>query len=144
MKRGALLILLILMLLGTAAAEEVRTLPMDLSPGMPLRAENYVDENTYIDPTIEMHVTSGTEDETSWWMADVTIQHPSQLRTMPAYSFTSNVTLQGKRLSSRANAVLAVNGDYFSLEVHVKGSYVLRQGTLYSQPVAGADGYPAH
>lgn len=137
MKRGALLILLILMLLGTAAAEEVCTLPMDLSPGMPLRAENYVDENTYIDPTIEMHVTSGTADETSWWMADVTIQHPSQLRTMPAYSFTSNVTLQGKRLSSRANAVLAVNGDYFSLEVHVKGSYVLRQGTLYSQRLLG-------
>ena len=131
------LLLLLLCLLVPCAASAAYTLPIDLSVGMPLNDDCYTDENTYIDPTIEMHITTGFDHETVWWMADVVIGDASQLRTMPASSFTSSATIRGRNLSRRANAVLAVNGDFFSIEINKKGSYVLRQGTLYSEHLIG-------
>jgi len=122
---------------GGAAAESVPELPMDLSPGMPLRESCYTDENHYVDPTIEMNVTTGDENGALWWMAEVTIGHPSQLRVMPASKFSNSVRAPGARLSQRANAVLASNGDSFCMDVSKKGSYVLRMGELYSEHLTG-------
>ncbi len=121
----------------TAGAEEVYTLPMDLTPGTPLRQECYISDTSYRDPTITMEITRGFDYETVWWMAEVKIAHPSQLRTMPAYNFTYSGTTKGSKLSRRAQAVLAVDGDYFGRDVNTKGSYVLRQGELYSQHLTG-------
>ena len=125
------------LLLCSAAAEEVPSLPMDLSPGMPLQESCYLDENTYVDPTISMHVSTGDENGAIWWMAEVTIGHPSQLRVMPASKFNNSTRAPGARLSKRANAVLAANGDSFCMDVPKKGSYVLRMGELYSQHLTG-------
>lgn len=122
---------------GAAAAEETYTLPTDLSVGMPLDESRYLDSDTYEDPTIRMHITTGHDFETLWWMAEVKIGHASQLRTMPAYKFDSTANQVGRNLSRRANAVLACNGDYFCMDVAKKGSYVLRQGVLYSEHLTG-------
>jgi len=132
-----LLLLAVLCFFSAAAEETVWTLPMDTSPGMPLRKECYLDENTYVDPTIEMRVHTGNMYDTIWWMAEVKIKHPSQLRTMPAVRFTTSARAPGSKLSRRANAVLAANGDYFWMDVSKKGSYVLRQGELYSHSLTG-------
>ena len=131
------MVCLCMLIIETASAEDIPSLPMDLSPGMPLRESCYLDENTYVDPTIEMHVSSGTENGSDWWMADVIIGHSSQLRVMPASKYTNSTRAPGARLSRRANAVLAINGDSFCIDVPQKGSYVLRMGKLYSQYLIG-------
>ncbi len=133
----SLLLILILFISVTAAAEEVYTLPIDVTPGMPLSDEYYVDENTYIDPTIEMHIYEGVFEECKYWVADVTIAHASQLRTMPALRFTSEMVRSARDLAVRSNAVIAVNGDFYAIEERLKGQLLLRQGELYSQQTIG-------
>lgn len=132
----ALTALLAALCLVTAVAGEsaVYTLPIDVSAGMPLRQDHYVDADTYIDPTIEMHITEGMFRDTLYWVADVKIAHPSQLRTMPANRFTNEMTRKGKDMSVRANAVIAINGDFYAIEERLKGQLLLRQGELYAEP----------
>lgn len=137
-RRIVLMAMALLAVCAVGVAEKTYELPMDLSPGQPLIQSNYITDTDYVDPTIEMHVITGHDADTDWWMGDVVIKHPSQLRTMPAYRFTSSSTIRGGTLSYRANAVLAVNGDYFCVEVAHKGSFVLRQGEMYAQSLIGA------
>ena len=118
-------------------AETVYTLPLDLSAGQKLDKGNYNGKEHYKDPTIQMDVTENHYGETIYWMAEVRVQHASQLRTMPAYSFERSATAEGTKLSRRANAVLSCNGDYWWRDVQWKGNYVLRQGVLYMHSFTG-------
>ena len=137
MKKLFAMMLAACLLIPAAGLAETPSLPLDLSAGMPLRESCYLDKNTYEDPTIRMEVTTGRAFDTPYWRADVTIGHPTQLRTMPARSFDSSARIQGKQLSLRANAVLAIDGDYYWIDAERRGRCVLRQGTLYSKRLIG-------
>ena len=138
MKRLCLLILVLALAVSAAAAEnDVYTLPLDLSPGMELDKAHYESKWHYKDPTIEMTAREDQYEGVRYWIAEVEISHPSQLRTMPAYSFARSSSAEGMRLSRRANAVLACNGDYWWRDVKWKGNYVLRQGQLYMHSLTG-------
>ncbi len=144
MKRLCLLILTAALLALSAASGETvlpggdaLPLPLDLTPGMKLDKANYNTKYHYLDPTIRMDVREENYGDTKYWVAEVEIQHPSQLRTMPAYSFTRSSTAEGTKLSRRSNAVLAFNGDYWFRDAQWKGLYVLRQGTLYKSSITG-------
>ncbi len=138
MKRFWTLALIFTLLLTAAGAEEKKyTLPLDLSPGMPLVKANYLTDEHYLDPTIEMVSRQVRDGEVLYWVAEVTIQDPTQLRTMPANSFSYSSTASGSKISRRANAVLSCNGDYWWRDVKWKGNYVLRQGTLYMYELTG-------
>ena len=113
------------------------TLPLDLSPGMKLNKANYDTKYHYADPTIEMDIRDENRGEYRFWIAEIRIQDASQLRTMPATSFERSSNAEGERLSHRAQAVLACNGDYWYRDVQWKGSYVLRQGQLYMRHLMG-------
>ena len=132
----------VLLLAGTAchaAGEAAWKLPLDLTPGAPIREECYVDESHYQDPTIEMHVTSGHDFDTLWWMAEVKIGDPTQLRTMPAKSFDRDAVKPILSMIRKCNAVMTISGDYFSFQ-KFKGSYLVRQGVTYmTQPAATRD-----
>ena len=124
----------------TAAARQTGgayRLPLDLSPGMKLHKANYNTKYHYQDPTIEMDTREEKNGEYRYWIAEVKIQDATQLRTMPANSFTRSNNADGERLSRRAQAVLACNGDYWYRDVQWKGSYVLRQGQLYMRHLEG-------
>ncbi len=138
-KRAArvLAVLSALSCLSAAAEETVYTLPVDLTPGTPLREECRVGDFGYRDPTISVEVIIGEEFDTKYWMADIHIGHASQLRTMPAYNFSYGGTTEGGRLSRRAQAVVAADGDFFGREINIKGCFVLRQGELYNQHLTG-------
>ena len=130
-------LLLLMAAFSGSRAETGYTLPLDLTPGTKIREECYLDSDHYRDPTIEMQIRTGHDFDTLWWMAEVTIGDPTQLRTMPAYGYESTANAKGQNLSKRAHAVLACNGDYYCMDVSKKGSYVLRQGVLYSQHLTG-------
>ena len=126
------------LLTGTVEAEEgTLALPLDLSKGMPLVKSNYLTPLHYKDPTIEMEAREVQEGDVRYWVGEVAIGHPTQLRTMPAANFTSSATANGGALSRRANAVLSCDGDYWWRDVKWKGNYVLRQGQLYGHTLIG-------
>ena len=138
MKRFCAMLAVLLMLTGAVPGRgEALTLPVDLTRGMPLVKSNYLTPWHYKDPTIEMTAREVKEGTLRYWVAEVEIAHPSQLRTMPANSFTSSATAAGSQLSRRANAVLACDGDYWWRDVKWKGTYVLRQGELYMYTLTG-------
>ena len=89
------------------------SLPIDFSAGMPLNDKYRINDHEYEDPTIHVIVETGRYKDTDYWLARITIQDPSQLRTAAADDFSAWITMSGVRLAQRVNAVLAIDGDYF-------------------------------
>lgn len=132
-------LLMLALLIPAFALGEVTPLPIDLSGGrMPL-AEGYTSETTYEDESISVSIETTMWGETKCYIARVTIADPSQLRTAPALSFDRNQTAMVDAMAERVNAVLAINGDYFSFQ-NQRGGYLVRQGELYkNKPIKGRD-----
>ena len=120
--------LLLAVLCSTALAEIVPTLPVDLTGGKPVNRANYVSATEYEDPTLHVVIETGRKDNCDYWVARVTIGHASQLRTAAAGSFEVEYSMKGQYIAKRQNAVLAIDGDYFSYYPY---GIVLRQGVLY-------------
>ncbi len=116
------------MALTAVYAEEVPTLPVDLSPGLPVNKANYISDTEYRDPTLHVVIETGRKDNCDYWLARVKIGHASQLRTAAAATFDVEYAIKGQYIAKRQNAVLAIDGDYFSYYPY---GIVLRQGVLY-------------
>ena len=120
--------LLVMLCVPAVLAEEVPTLPVDLTPGKAVSQSNYISETEYQDPTLHVVIESGRKDNCDYWLARITIGHASQLRTAAAATFEVEYALKGQYIAKRQNAVLAIDGDYFS---YYPCGIVLRQGVLY-------------
>lgn len=118
----------------------VYQLPIDLTPGVKPDPNGYTDKWTYEDPTISVSIEEGVvrtntgTNKCSYWVATIKIADPSQLRTMAAADFNSNRVTKGTVLAKRANAVLAINGDYFC---YTGEGYIVRQGETYLDILKG-------
>ena len=66
--------------------------------------------------------------DTDIMLVTVRIADPSQIRTAMATYYGSNATVFGSTLAKKNNAVLAINGDFFSIH---SGGYLVRQGQRY-------------
>lgn len=129
--------LLSVFLLGCAMAlgEDVAALPLDFSGGKPLQNRYFFGTRSYEDPTISVTIQQGrTSDDCDYWVATIKIAHASQLRTIAAESFDSDMVMDGPSLARRVNAVLAVDGDFFS---YTGEGYIMRQGRLYLNVLKG-------
>lgn len=139
LKKSILCALLLMLALCAAAAAEVTPLPIDLSGGVMPKAEGYVSETAYEDESISVTIETCLWGETKCYIARVKIADASQLRTAPAYSFERDQTAMVSAMAERVNAVLAINGDYFSFQ-NQRGGYLVRQGELYkNKPIKGRD-----
>ena len=67
-------------------------------------------------------------------MARIKLSEPGQLRTASARGFDANRTVRGLTLAARVNAVLAINGDYFS---YIPDGYLIRNGVQYRDLPSG-------
>lgn len=122
---------------GTAAYCETQyELPIDFSGGCVPKKENYISETEYLDPTIHVTIETGRYMECDYWVANITIASASQLRTVSANGFDSTAVKKGTTMSKNVNAILAIDGDYFSYTGYGKG-YILRQGQLYRDQLNG-------
>lgn len=125
---------LLLILCCAGASAELAPLPMDsIAPGPAPRDENYLSETEYADESIQVKLYEGRYADTDYVYAHIKISHPSQLRTAPAAlvdstraTFKSTTTARGRYVAKAANAVIAINGDYFTKTD--KCQVVLRQG----------------
>ena len=129
---GAFTCLLCMMLACSpcCAFAQAHALPLDDSPGFAPLPEAYLSDLSYRDPSIEVTIETGRAYATDYWVARIRIAHPSQLRTTAAATFDSGRTTSGKALYRRMQAVLAINGDYFS---YINDGYLIRQGVLYRE-----------
>ncbi len=130
-------LLLCMCLIFPASAERVE-LPLDFSAGMPLQKKAFLSENEYEDPTIHVVWESGRAPGDmlgcEYWIARITISSPLQLRTLSAGGFDSAATNYGYKLAKRANAVLAIDGDYY---FYTGKGFILRQGIEYQNILDG-------
>lgn len=124
----ALMMLSLLPCLCLAQETETVKLPIDMSGGKVPQKDGF-DGWNYSDPTITVTCEKKRFiDECDYWVARIKIADASQLRTVSAGGFDSLMVLDGFRMAKRVNAVLAINGDYFS---YTGKGYILRQGELY-------------
>ena len=108
-------------------------LPVDLSVIMSRALENAFTDTSYEDSTLRVKIEMKRfEDRCDYWVADVIISDPSQLRTASASgNFLRSAEMDGVALCTLLNAVIGLNGD-FTFGVEKKGfGYYMRQGALY-------------
>ena len=136
-------LLLCLMMIPAAMAEGFVTLPMDqVYVGQPPKDENYISDYEYVDESISVKIYEGRYADTDYMYAHVKISDPSQLRTAPAdvkatnkkVTFRSSATARGRLVAQEANAVIAMNGDYYTKD---ECKVVLRMGTQYRNNADG-------
>ena len=123
-------LLLLALLLGTQAlAEGFTPLALDAKAGMKPDAANYLpDMGGYEDPSLKVTIETMRRHDTDIIVARVKIADPSQIRTTMADRYGKTGTVLPDRLAQRVNAVLAVNGDFFSFNY---SGYLVRQGKRY-------------
>ena len=131
---GIVLLLLLCMLLlvpsgAIVAQAEVVEIPLNAKKGLKPLETGYLSDWEYEDPSISVKIEKGRIYDTDYVYARVKLHNASQLRTVMAASYYSPSTLMGTTMAKRTNAVLAINGDFFSSR---NGhGYVARQGKVY-------------
>ncbi len=116
-------------LLPSACAEEVSdyALPVDFTPGMEPNPALYT-ENGYEDASIRVQMETREEDGVIWRIAWVEVASATQLRTAIAgKKVTANSTALVKSMAEKNNAVVALNGDYYSNDPN-KTTFEYRMG----------------
>lgn len=130
MKR-ILTVLLIAALLMTAglALAEYAPLALEATSGPKPNAANYLPDNAgYEDETISVKIETTRAYDTTIMIARVKLTDPSQIRTTMAGRYGQTGGAFPQVVAERANAVFAINGDYFNYR---STGYLVRQGKLY-------------
>jgi len=128
--------LLVLIPSGYIVAQaEIIELPMDAKAGLEPLASGYLSEWEYEDPSISVKIEKSRIYETDYLVARVKLANASQIRSTMVGTYYNNYTIGGATMAKRANAVLAINGDFFSARNGV-GS-VIRLGKQYRNKCNG-------
>ena len=116
---AALLLVLALVTAGEASAQAAyEPIPQEAEAGRPPRPEGFLpDMGGYEDGSLSVKIETMREHETNILVARVKIADPSQLRTAMAARYGTTGTVLPDRLARRANAVLAINGDFFNFNL---------------------------
>lgn len=125
-----LLALAVLVPSGTVVAmAEIVEIPLDAKMGLPPQEDGYQGDWIYEDPSISVSISFGRYEETNYTAARVRLDNASQLRTAMATNYSNPSTALGDTIARRVQAVLAINGDFFSARNGV--GLVTRQGKQY-------------
>jgi len=121
--------MLALMAVGAASETVFAPIGLEETAGRVPLAEGYLpDMGGYEDESLKVTIETIREHETNILVARVKIVDPSQIRTAMAARYGSTGTVLPDRFAKRVNAVLAVNGDFFSFN---STGYLVRQGKRY-------------
>ena len=135
MKRLLCLVLLTVMLLVPGAqALAFEPIPYEMAPApyAPI-AEGFLPDNAgYHDDSLDIRVETFRRNDTTVMAVYVTIADPSQLRTGSAAPNRpmSSITTSVDRMAKHYNAVLAINGDWFTYDGVKRGVIVRNKERL--------------
>lgn len=127
-----LILLSFLLLVPTGdfiAQAEIIEYSLNDKAGIKFSDEFYLSDWAYEDPSISVSIDKGRIYETNYLVAHVKIANATQLRSDMAQTYYSPSTLMGTSMAKKANAVLAINGDFFSARNGI--GYVARRGKVY-------------
>ena len=92
---------------------------------------------TAMEDNITVKLTEYRENDTTIYAADVWVTDPSQLKTAFANgTYGKNVKGATSDIAKDADAILAVNGDFYGAR---NSGYVIRNGVLYRSTSSGAE-----
>ncbi len=120
--------ILFLCLACCCASAEIAPIPLDAKTGMPPLESGYLSDAAYEDESIRVTIEEHLVGVTTCHVARVKIADPSQIRSASAYGFNRPQTEMTKTIARRVQAVVAINGDYYS---YTGKGYMVRQGQLY-------------
>ncbi len=113
-------------------------LPTDgAAPYAPVASAYSEDGMSYDDGTLSIRIETDYAYDTNIYYAYVTLTDASQLRTALAGTYPSKTVRPVSSMAEENNAVLAINGDYFSY--HHTGVVVRNGQVLREQPVSSRD-----
>lgn len=141
MKKLFTAIIIAAMLLCAVCASAQTTyapLEMEAASGPKPNAANYLADNAgYEDETISVKIETTRAYDTTIMIARIKITDPSQIRTAMAGRYGQTGGSFPQVVAKRANAVFAVNGDYFNYR---NTGHLVRQGKTYrSRPDTDLD-----
>ena len=93
---------------------------------------NFTDTG-YRDDTIIVEIEEIRQDDSTYHVAYIKIATPMQLRTCVAGKVSKSSTLKTTVMAKTVNAVVAVNGDFYS---DFSGGYIVRQGEVLRKKVS--------
>ena len=128
---AVLMLCSLLVLVPSGSNAEIITYGLDEPRALPPQESGYTSPWDYEDPSISVHIEQGRMFDTNYLVATVKIANPSQIRTAFATTFDGADTIPGENIARRVNAVLAINGDYYSAPERLDKSYICRQGRVY-------------
>ena len=91
--------------------------------------DGYIEEWAYEDPSISVRIETGRIYDTNYMVAYVKLANATQMRSTMAGNYYSPSTASPITMAKKANAVFAINGDYFSARNGV--GYTARMGKEY-------------
>ena len=91
-----------------------------------------ISDTEYSDPSISVSLGTGRMYDTDYMTARVKIANASQIRSMMSGGYGNSSEVRCDRLAKRVNAVLAVNGDYFTKRRNT--GVMIRQGRAWYIP----------
>jgi len=109
---------------NTPVNEENSEVPAEKDPSTVVSTDK-----SYTDNNISITITEYRENNTTIYVADVVLSSAEFLKTSLAKNtYGKNVTQKTSDMAKSANAILAINGDYYGSR---ERGYVLRNGMLY-------------
>ncbi len=143
-RKAIVFIAIIILFIGAVRAYALDSLPMDsTATAPPPLDEGYLSDNEYRDDSIHVVISEGEYNTVHYFCARVTINHASQLRTVPArqvrqadavFSAWDKNEARAGAMAKAVNAVVAINGDYYTAE---KCHVVMRQCTQVRNIASG-------
>ncbi|MBR4455899.1 MAG: phosphodiester glycosidase family protein [Solobacterium sp.] len=98
--------------------------------------EPIITDTSYQDENISVTLKEYRTEDTTIHVADVILSSPEYLKSVLAdNTYGRNITAETSEMASAANAILAINGDYYG--ARNKG-YVIRNGVLYRTEAASS------
>ncbi len=95
-----------------------------------------VDDDSFSDGENSIEITEYRINDTTVYVADIYLASPEGLKTAFADDiYGRNVTKKTSKIAEDNNAILAINGDFYS----ARSGYVIRNGVLYSDRIASKD-----
>lgn len=99
------------------------------SSSQPADATAKTTDTAYSDSNISITITTYRKNDTNIYVADVTLKSADFLQTSLANNtYGRNITATTSTIADEANAILAINGDYYGAQ---QSGYVIRNGVLY-------------
>ena len=119
--------------MSEAASHESELTQQYASPLKSSASEPVLTDNSYNDGNISIEITEERIGDTTVYVADIQLASADYLKTAFAdNTYGRNVTDTTSGIAESANAILAINGDFYGTQ---QSGYVIRNGVLYRSTV---------